>query len=407
VRGRLSAMEAERQGEGGNGRRTMMMIALALVLLSGAGIGGILWGFGLPPFRNAVNDLDGDPYLPVPKSGDLAGGKTSPQLVPADDNPAEEELAMRPAGDAPGPGQPGADTPQRVTQADERPAPPLIGFAPGIPVISTPEAKPPVRAELPPVLPVTPTPPVVPETQPRPTLTPNVNSPVRPQGNIQQQLQASMTPGGQTKPEAVLTPEGFVERFPAPACFWANIRSSEARKVDIEAFGPVLDAANAFDAAFTKAFGFDAQIQFRTVSQAQCAAIEFLRSAPKSADREAKLIVPVLNLKPDQAIEGTIQGAGLRSVNALLVSDDGVVQMLPIRARTGTRDNVFTVPAVSAGPALRRPKLVIVILSPQRPQALQGRARSFANEVFPELASELRRDPEGVTILRQYIRVEG
>ena len=80
---------------------------------------------------------------------------------------------------------------------------------------------------------------------------------------------------------------------------------------------------------------------------------------------------------------------------------------VPVRTQPGSGQTVLTIAADGAGTASRRPKLVVVILSPERPKALAQRGRIAAADLFPALARELAEDREGVTVLRQFFRVDG
>ncbi|WP_204310868.1 hypothetical protein, partial [Escherichia coli] len=67
-----------------------------------------------------------------------------------------------------------------------------------------------------------------------------------------------------------------------------------------------------FDADFKKGLGFEANIQFRPLSEAQCPAVDFLRSATGDRDPALRFDLQAFNVRAGQSIEGSIQGAGLK-----------------------------------------------------------------------------------------------
>lgn len=370
-RGQLGAIEAAQQTEPRRSRG-LIVAAVAATLLAGAAIpAALFWLPNLTGRSGGTTDLDGDPYLPLPKPGLLSANKTTLQIKepPPPDNPDTPEQA------ATGPGS-----------TDPLPADPLPALPPP-PVIGRPTLSTTTAVETPVPQPTLPRPPVTPEVvPPSPTVAMVTPPPPSPRAG---------------------SAEAFLARYPAMPCLAVSLRSAGPNKADIEAFGADSRLIEAFDTAFTAAMGFDANIQFRPVSVAQCPAVEFLRAIPGDQNQDAQLRFPTLNPKAGQSLEGVIAGVGFRTASAVLVNDDGVVEALPVQSRPGSRDSTITLPAIPAGRADKRARLVIVILSPQKPRSLQGRSRSYASEVFPDLAKDLAPEAGGVTIIRQYLRSEG
>ncbi len=377
LRGRLSAMETAHRTEPRRWPRRALAGVLALALIGGTVSAGLYGWSVLNPSRERASPLDGDPYLPLPRPGTARPGL--PQLLPSQPAQTEEDTVENPGASAP------------ASLVPLSPAAPPSPAGPS-PVASDPQA--PVATDLPS------------PGSPRPSIVIPVPDPVRP--DPQQNAGLSPPPRSDLPdPPRQDRVAEFVAGYPAAPCRFLDLRASEANRADIEAFGTSVEPVDTFDAAFKTALGFEAQIQFRQIGEAQCPAVEFLRRVPGNRAKDARFELQAFSLKPGQAVEGTIQGAGLRSVSALLVTDDGFVQSIPVRSGTGTRETLITIAAEAGGSAQKRPKLVIVILSSQRPKALVFRGRASAAQVFPALGAELAVERDGVTILRQYFRIEG
>ncbi|MGL4324737.1 MAG: hypothetical protein ACRCTD_11925, partial [Beijerinckiaceae bacterium] len=422
-RGRLSALEAEIVPEPRGWARRVAAAVLIAVFLGGAGAAGWYWWPVLTQrFAGVSSTLDGDPYLPLPRPGDRQPGL--PQLIPSQQAQADGELPdtdggapARPAAQSPhppalSPSVPEAAPPPRPAPAAMTPVPDQPAASPVPPRPSFPLQPP----ALPPSLPLLPPPASTPIVQPPPVVAlrpdppamrpppgaPEIVPPERPAPSRPDPISRPVL-----QPAPVSGAAAFVDGYPAQACQFFSLRSMEATKADVEAFGTGVRPVEVFDAAFKQAMGFEAQIQFRQISGAQCPAVDFLREVPGNRTATARFDLSAYSLKPGQAVDGTIQGAGLRAVTALLVTDDGLVQPVPVRTQPGTGQTVLTIAADGGSMASRRPKLVVVILSPERPKALAQRGRMAAADLFPALARELAEDRERVTVLRQFFRVDG
>lgn len=202
------------------------------------------------------------------------------------------------------------------------------------------------------------------------------------------------------------TPTDFVRAYDGGSCLFLAVRSAGDRRADIEAFGISTEAVRKFDADFKRALGFEANIQFRLLSEAQCPAVDFLRSISGERDPALRFDLQAFNIRAGQTIEGAIQGAGLKSVSVLVVTDDGAVQRAVVRTQPGGRPMSVSIATEPGAAAQRRPKLVLAIVAPQRPQALDFRGQASAATLFPALQRELAGDPQSVSVLRQYFRIE-
>lgn len=433
-RGRLRAMEPAPAIEREERAFALRYVAAGLVLLLLAAIPVALYvwpGFLLRPTDTA--SLDGDPYLPLPNGGtQRPGGGGTPQLRPSSvdtttngpgaadaepDGPTTspagglQPLDPKPAETKPADTRPAEFKPTESKPVDPRPVDPRPAVLPpsGSQTANGGAAGP---AGLPPSgqnsapsgLSLTPTGEAggkAPAGQ-QPAGTGTQIASQTQQGTNQTQPTSNQPP--EVKPPAN-TPEGFVARYPQTPCFLISLRNAGPGSAEIEAFGSEVKDIETFDKAFARAFGFEAAIQFRPITEPQCPAIEFLNRMPEGGGG-ASLGLDTFNPRVGQTVTGTVRGAGFKAVSALVVTEDGMVRALPARPDAGGQNTLITIEA-EPGAAARRPKLVLVILSPRRPKAASFPGRVPARRVFGDLSAELAADREGVVVLRQYLRVEG
>ncbi|MBN8939768.1 MAG: protein kinase [Rhizobiales bacterium] len=433
-RGRLRAAEDELHAAPRRRRwLPAAIVAATLTAVGAAGLAVVTWAPALIPGQAPVA-RDDDPFPPLteanrPRERDdgqsplltpspREAARVGPASAPAadqGDQAAQDPAAQNPAATAPA--EPGAAEPsladalaallRRPPEAAEgRPAaparaeparidpvvPPTVAPAPArpSPPVPGPEAatsgdglsvRPaePSLAALPPVSPI-----------------PARPAPVQP---------APMPPPPARLP-APATPADFVRAYDGGPCLFLAIRSAGDRRADIEAFGISADAVRRFDADFKRGLGFEANIQFRPLSEAQCPAVDFLRSVTGDRDAALRFDLQAFNVRAGQSIEGSIQGAGLKSVSVLVVTDDGAVQRASVRSQPGGRPSSVSIATEPGAAHQRRPKLVLAIVAPQRPQALDFPGQASAATLFPALQRELAGNPQPVTVLRQYFRIE-
>ncbi|QCI64053.1 serine/threonine-protein kinase [Phreatobacter stygius] len=409
-RGRLRAAEAELHAPP---RRRWVPVAVgaaALFAVAATSLAVITWAPGLIPGQT-TGAADDDPF---------------PPLTPANRPPAERRDGQSPPLLTQSPGQEPRDGAAPASPADQNDQAPT-SLAEALERLrrqsqgreqgaqgQTPATVEPVRTEpgAPSPEPVRTDPPPrpgpsrpEPEGAPSPVVlgpaTPAV-TPVTPPPSPTLPLPTLPTP---RLPEPA-TPADFVRSYDGGPCLFLAVRSAGDRQVDVEGFGVSKAAIDRFDVDFKRANGFEAQIQFRPLSQAQCPAVDFLRMVAGERDPALRFDLQTFNVRPGRTIDGTIQGAGLKSVSVLMVTDDGLVQHVPARSQPSGRVSLISIATEPGTVARQRPKLVLAIVAAQRPAALDFRGQASAATLFPALQRELAGNPQSVSVLRQYFRIE-
>jgi hypothetical protein len=116
----------------------------------------------------------------------------------------------------------------------------------------------------------------------------------------------------------------FVSRYDAGPCTLlvpAKVTSSSA---EIEGYGADATPFTAFDAAFRKRFGWDAQVGVRLTRPTQCPGLAFVGKVRAKAPGGVALDIPSESLMSGQHLTGAVDSA-LPKVSLILVDDDGAV----------------------------------------------------------------------------------
>jgi hypothetical protein len=87
-----------------------------------------------------------------------------------------------------------------------------------------------------------------------------------------------------TTPDPAALAKGFIYNFDGGDCFLATPRVVSAASAEIDGFGRGKERFDALDAAFKKAMGYEARIDMREVTAAQCPALDVARRFLSHAD---------------------------------------------------------------------------------------------------------------------------
>jgi eukaryotic-like serine/threonine-protein kinase len=199
----------------------------------------------------------------------------------------------------------------------------------------------------------------------------------------------------------------YIRDYEGGECFVLIPTQLESRSVAIEGFGSSSAAFEAFDEAFKRANGFEAQISLRLVTDTQCPAVRFIRRIGVEAERSPQLQIESFSLRDGEPLNGAVTNLGTRHVDVLLVSDDGYVYSLANYTKREGDAAKFTLRLKRPGGPRSKPQLVMAIASAQ-PLALLGAGKPVpADALFPLLLDEARTSGLTLDIAVKYFRLEG
>ena len=215
-------------------------------------------------------------------------------------------------------------------------------------------------------------------------------------------------PGVPTAPAPRIDATAHIVRFIADydggTCFKITSSTVGANGTTIEGIGPSAEPFAALDRAFLAALGFEASIEFKTVTPSQCAAVSFLGRTRFDPTLAPRIDINVTELRNGQSIIGTVSTIRDRQLEVLLVGDDGFVQNVTglLRATNQRSFNIRMERPVSASP---KPQLLIALATTKPAASLKLAKPAHADQLFPAIFNELTDVGIGAGVAIQYIVV--
>ena len=332
-----------------------LVVTLAVIAIGGAGAAYYLRGPSTPGMKEP-------PPPPL-----LGAGKASP---PSDSSTVAAARPSQPAGPTLIPSTP----------------PPSITAQP-------PPASPSPAAPAPPVL--TPT---------APTLTPAQPSSTK---------DSAPASKGAPKEMAALPPvvgraeqiTRYINSYDGGDCFFITPNSVSASAARIDGYGASAAPFQKLDDAFKSVHGFEADIDVRQVTSAQCPALSFVSRLRQQRDQAPQLQIGETSLRSGQALTGTVQVGGNRSVQLLLVSEAGAVQDLSALLKRAGDSYTFNLRMQRTGASGAQPQLLLAVSGERPLQTIKG-AQSPAEQLFPLAGVEVARTGQAIGATIRYFKLD-
>lgn len=393
---------------GGSPLRAVAAVAVAALL---AGGGYLAWTMTrTPPVPVAappppLSEQPGQTAVLTPPRQDSVPQPAEPPAPPRPALPPPAPLPAVPPAPSLAAPPPAAAPPQRIDPPSQ-PAPPALSVPPPAPAPAPPPAtasatqietprltSPPPPTLEPPARP-TPEPPRV-ETPPRPA-PPTATAVVR-------EPPPARTDGEPRNPVERI--ERYVSGYDGGACFFLWPLELAGRKADLEGFGSGAEPFVAFDAAFKAAQGFEAQINLRPVTAAQCPMVDFLRQNSQRIDRSPRLQIGAFNMKSGDVLSGHVESPADQHLDVVLIGDDGLVYNLSSYVRREGSRATFSLKLESTG-TTPRPQTVLALVSATPYPALGGANPAPASEFFASLAGDVARSGARLGLGIKYFRIQ-
>ncbi len=207
----------------------------------------------------------------------------------------------------------------------------------------------------------------------------------------------SPTPSIPTR-ESVLQ---FIDNYASDPCFSIVAAAATPSSARIEGIGPSRDAFNELNDAFRKALGFEADIQAILAPTTECAALNFYNGARPHATLAPQVQLDTPFLRASQFLTGTISSGKDRRTEALLVSDDGLVQNVTDALSAGRPFRI----AVARPKAAGQPQLLMFVSSAQPLAALKLAKPVKASEAFDAATAEANEKQDDLGVAMKYFYV--
>ena len=127
--------------------------------------------------------------------------------------------------------------------------------------------------------------------------------------------------------------KSYIQQYAGGNCFFLTPIAVSDRAAALEGFGSSIEPFKAFDAAFKRQIGFEANIGVRQITEQQCPAVSFLSQLRGNNARVPHLDIEQEELKSGSVLNGIVDSYGERQIALLLVSDSGTVQNISNSAK--------------------------------------------------------------------------
>jgi hypothetical protein len=197
----------------------------------------------------------------------------------------------------------------------------------------------------------------------------------------------------------------YVEQYDGGRCFFVAPVVVTETEAKLEGYGASARPFEALDAAFRHENGFEASIDVRLVTPAQCPAVAFLGGLRGA--KAPRLHIEGFNLGPGAVLTGTVDRFDSRNVELLVATDAGTVENISRLLKPGADAKAF---AIGVQDFVRtskgQPQLLIAVASPLRLQALQFDHPVAADQLFSAALSEAARTGQPLAAMARYFKID-
>ena len=125
------------------------------------------------------------------------------------------------------------------------------------------------------------------------------------------------------------------------------------------------------------------------VTEAQCPAVTFLNKVKGEGPRGPRIDLDNFNLRSGEVLTGLVSGFGNRTVELLLVFDNGMVENATNLLKPGTDAKTFAIGMTrQQGASGARPQILIAVASERPIAALRSAGAVSADQFFPAVLAE-------------------
>jgi serine/threonine protein kinase len=202
--------------------------------------------------------------------------------------------------------------------------------------------------------------------------------------------------------------KSYIQQYDGGNCFFLSPIAISNHAAALEGFGSSIALFKAFDAAFKRQLGFEANIGVRQITEQQCPAVAFLSQLRANNMRIPHLDIEQEELKNGSVLNGMVDSYGERQIALLLVSDSGTVQNVSNLLKPGMDSKNFALGLKRAEAiAGRKPQLLIAIATASPVSALQSSEPTKADQFFPKVLREAAGSGTPISAVARYFSLEG
>jgi hypothetical protein len=323
---------------------------------------------------------------------------SAPTAVPAQAPRDRPELR----GTLPAPLLP-ARQPQAAQLADTSPATPMPaatptrsqaeGLRPSLPDDTAPDRATVAAAPAEAVRPAEPTAPPsapalrssAPDPAPVPRAAPQQLAAVAPQAPARR-LESSDLPSGRNEPA-----DRFTRAYQGGECFFPlrlASRDGASRDGAIRGYGVQAESVDMFRQAFARALGITPNVDWRPLTDAQCAGISFTRLVLGDSAPTVRIALERKELDLGHDLAGRVTGSRLEFVTLLVVDDSGVVHNVLDHLMPEGADLAFAIPVQPVDDGANKVQLLMAVGASRPLPLLVNPAPVHSDDFFPTLRDQ-------------------
>ena len=197
----------------------------------------------------------------------------------------------------------------------------------------------------------------------------------------------------------------YVQRYDGGSCFFVAPVAVTETDAKLEGYGASPQPFEALDAAFLHENGFEASIDVRLVTPAQCPAVTLLwRLRGTNAPR---LHIDGINLRPGAPLTGSVDASEDRSIELLLVTNSGVVRNVSRLLKPGPAGRTFVINLPDLeGASTGQPQLLIAVASAHPLHALRFNWPIASDRLLSVVLAEAAGTNQAVSAMARYFKLE-
>lgn len=198
----------------------------------------------------------------------------------------------------------------------------------------------------------------------------------------------------------------YLDDYDGGDCFLVTPVAISQTAAVLEGFGNSPATFDAFAQAFRSAQGFNASIGKRQIAPQQCPALKFVNELHVDHARAPRINLDTTELKSGDALSGTIENVSNKTVEFLLITDNGQVQNLSPLLKPGTDSMSFTIGLQRNQSDATPLQLLVAIASTQPLPSLQNRQPVAADIFFPQALKEAKDANTSVAATVRFFKLE-
>jgi hypothetical protein len=202
---------------------------------------------------------------------------------------------------------------------------------------------------------------------------------------------------------------GWLRGYKGGNCFFAASMSVSSGRIAIEGYGRSEEPFETMLSAFARRFGIAPEFGLRPITDAQCAAADFLRRFPNAVSETPNLSLERQDLTTTERMRGKVTAAEGAQTYLLLVDHEGLVHNLEARLERSGNMARFDVPLGfgSAAPTGSEPspQILIAIAGKARLKTMGFAGTPEASDLLPKISDEVEARKLAMATSARYFRV--